>query len=91
MLHGRVSRFDRLLEEGDPRFLPEASTEQHRGVGCSCQNRTGVSLRRVVGSRKLVRSNLQVDLETGVAGFEHDRVIASVGINLPLTGPWTKP
>jgi hypothetical protein len=74
--HGARARVDRLLEEGDARLAPELTAEEERRVGGRREHRPGHHLGDVVAPRELRRSHLEVHLEAGVAGLQHDVVVA---------------
>ena len=65
-----------LFEEGDARLGPEAAAEEDRRVDAHRQHRREQELREVVEVGKSFRlRELQMDLEAGVAGFDHHRVV----------------
>ncbi len=71
---------DRALEQGDAGLVPQAVLEQHRRVDGRRQQRSGDRLGQVVELGELLRADLEVDLEAGVAGLEHHVVVRGLEV-----------
>ena len=67
---------DGLLEQGDAGLRPQPLAEQQRRVGGAGEDGPGQQLGDVVEVDELVGPHLEVDLEAGVAGLGHHRVLA---------------
>ena len=71
----RAARVHRLLEDRDPRLVPEAAPEEHRRVHGGGEDRPRRHLRDVVHLGELGGADLEVRLEGRVAGLDHHRVV----------------
>ena len=74
LLHVRA-RVDRVFEDRDAGLVPESLAEQDRRIDRRRQQRRGDHLRDVVVAREVLGTDLEVHLEAGVAGLEHDVVV----------------
>src|SRR5690606_19676730 len=74
----RAPRIDRLLEKRDPRLPPEAISEEQRRVRGGGEHRGGHGLGHIVQASKLVRVNLKVRLEAGIAPLQRNGFVLDV-------------
>ena len=64
-----------MFEDGDPGFVPEAFAHEDGGVCGEGEEGRGDELRGVEAAHEGVGAALEVELEGGVEGFEHDGVV----------------